>query len=108
MKSLATITIKASARHDLKEAEKILAEEIEQARMRINNGTQIKWSVTNGDDPHEMMVLMGQLYWWTLGKVQPKAKTAPKKKGWGIGDLFREGFKAAKELYEFDPESELK
>lgn len=104
MKALATITIEANAHHDMKQAEKILAQAIDDARMKINNGTKIKRSFTNADDPKEIMGLFGQLKWWTLGKPAPKARLVEKKKGWGLTDLLRDGVrefgKQAKSIYE--------
>ena len=80
-----------------------MADAIDQARMRINNGTRIKRSFTNADDPQEMMALMGQLKWWTLGKPS-KTKKVEKRKGLGLGSLLREGIreigKQAKSVYE--------
>lgn len=107
MKALGTITIKAASRNDLKQAEEIMGMAIEQARLRINNGSKIKLAWTNGDDPSAMAALTGQLHWWALGKTPLKGRKPEKKKGWGIGDLFREIGKQAKEVYEYDPAKEF-
>ena len=106
MKALVTVTVEASAHHDMEQAEKILAKAIDDARMRINNGTRIKRSFTNADDPKEMMGLMGQLKWWTLGKTTPR-RPEPKREGL-FSSFLREVGKQAKEIYNYDPEKELK
>lgn len=107
MKLLATITVEASAHHDIQQAEKILAKAIDDARMKINNGTKIKRSFTNADDPKEMMGLMGQLKWWTLGKSATPRRPEPKREGL-FSSFLREMGKQAKEIYNYDPEKESK
>lgn len=97
-----TITIEGPSQNDLNQSRDMLAKAIDGARANINNGAKIKRSWTNGDDPRQMMALMGNLKWWSLGRVETPVKH-PKKKSL-FSNLIEGVGKEIRSLYEDEPE----
>jgi hypothetical protein len=106
-----TITIEGPSQNDLNQSRDLLAKAIDGARMNINNGAKIKRSWTNGEDPRAMMALMGQLKWWSLGRIESPVKHQKKRSLFsnlleGVGKEIRKANipKEIRSLYEDEPE----
>ena len=74
MKQLITITIDAPSHNDMTQCSHVLMRAVNGARKQVNGGAKVKVATTDAGDPSAMMRVMGQLKWWSLGRVKEEKK----------------------------------